>query len=238
MRAHPSSGVRTHATEAALAFDFWLSTPVRALLRAAGVGRRGKRGCMLCTLMWSPIPPVADYRIRESSAELLGDLLMRLTGKEYMPLLEEGEENAPDSPLIAVPPERQRALLAALYIARNDVHVTVRQAASFVWKSLVSNPPRALRVILPALTGQLLEGLSSENEERQQVSARALGELVSKMSERVLPKLIPILQQGLANGDTAHRQGVCLGLAELMSSAGRESVTHFLSGARRALAPP
>ena len=56
-----------------------------------------------------------------------------------------------------------------------------------------------------------------------------MGELVSKLGERVLPKLISILQRGLREGETSHRQGVCLGLAELMSAAGRDTVDMFLA---------
>jgi HEAT repeat protein len=171
-----------------------------------------------------------NYRIRQSSAELLGDLMLRLTNKEPMPLPDpaKGEDNAPDSPLVAVPVAQQHEMLAALYIARADATVGVKQAAHFVWKTLVANAPKALRIILPELTRQLIAGLSSEDEELQQAAARALGELVGKLAERVLPTLIPILQQGLSGGDTAHRQGVCLGLSELMGAAGREAVVKFL----------
>ena len=43
-------------------------------------------------------------------------------------------------------------MLAALYIARADATVGVKQAAHFVWKTLVANAPKALRIILPELT--------------------------------------------------------------------------------------
>jgi hypothetical protein len=65
--------------------------------------------------------------------------------------------------------------------------------------------------------------------EPQAAAALALGDLVSKLGERVLPKLLPILQAGLAQGDAAHRAGVCLGLAELIGAAGREIVEAFLN---------
>ena len=122
----------------------------------------------------------------------------------------------------------QHELLASIYVARNDVHAGVRSAASAVWKGLVTNAPRTLRLILKALTDQLLTGLSCDEEDQQQTAAQALGELVSKLSERVLPTLIPILSDGLATGDVARRSGVCLGLSEMMAAAGREAVTQFL----------
>eukprot|EP00964_Phaeocystis_antarctica_P122489 scaffold86160_cov36-Phaeocystis_antarctica.AAC.1 len=42
-----------------------------------------------------------NYRIRQSSAELLGDLMLRLTNKEPMPIPDplKGEDNKEDSPL-------------------------------------------------------------------------------------------------------------------------------------------
>ncbi|KAL1515351.1 hypothetical protein AB1Y20_001981 [Prymnesium parvum] len=211
-----------------------LADDVEAVREAAMLGAQALIAAFLHTAAGLLVPPLRigladdNYRIRQSSAALLGDLLMRLTNNEPIPVLEEGEENAKDSPLAVISPEQQRELLAAIYIARSDVQVDVRQSASTVWKGLISNAPRALRIILTPLTGQLVDGLSSSSDERQQAAARALGELVSKLSDRVLPKLIPILERGLKEGDCAHRQGVCLGLAELMSAAGRESVVAFL----------
>ena len=92
-----------------------------------------------------------NYRIRQSSAELLGDLMLRLTNKEPMPIPDplKGEDNAEDSPLATVPVVQQHEMLAALYIARADATIGVKQAAHFVWKTLVANAPKALRTILP-----------------------------------------------------------------------------------------
>lgn len=39
-----------------------------------------------------------------------------------------------------------------------------------------------------------------------QVAGRALGELVRKLGERVLPLIIPILSQGLEDPNTSRRQ--------------------------------
>ena len=113
-----------------------------------------------------------NYRIRQSSAELLGDLMLRLTNKEPMPLPDpaKGEDNAEGSPLATIPVGQQHEVLAALYIARQDATVGVKQAAHFVWKTLVANAPKALRIILPELTRQLIAGLSSEEEELQQAA--------------------------------------------------------------------
>ena len=51
--------------------------------------------------------------------------------------------------------------------------------------------------LLPTLTAQLIALLSGKEEEPQVAAAAALGELVSKLGDRVLPGLVPILQKGL-----------------------------------------
>jgi hypothetical protein len=48
-----------------------------------------------------------------------------------------------------------------------------------------------------------------DNEEQQQAAGAALGDLVQKMGDAVLQKIVPILQQNLISGDAKTRQGVC-----------------------------
>jgi len=169
-----------------------------------------------------------NYRTRQSSIELLGELLLRLTDRMPLVIVEEGEDPPEDSPLAHVPTPQQHALLASLHIARSDASAVVKAAAATTWKTLVENTPRALRAILPTLTDQLISLLSGGEGEPQAAAAAALGELVAKLGERVLPKLVPILQRGLTEGDADYRAGVCLGLAELIGAAGRDTVESFL----------
>ena len=58
-----------------------------------------------------------------------------------------------------------------------------------------------------------------------QVAARTLGDIVRKLGEKVLPELIPILEQGLDSEDADRRQGVCIGLSEIMSSTSKDHVS-------------
>ena len=58
-----------------------------------------------------------------------------------------------------------------------------------------------------------------------QVAARTLGDIVRKLGEKVLPELIPILESGLDSDDSDRRQGVCIGLSEIMSSTSRDHVS-------------
>ncbi|KAI5716919.1 hypothetical protein M8J76_014608 [Diaphorina citri] len=56
------------------------------------------------------------------------------------------------------------------------------------------------------------------------VAARTLGDLVRKLGERVLPEIIPILERGLDSPEPEKRQGVCVGLSEIMTSTSRDMV--------------
>lgn len=72
-----------------------------------------------------------------------------------------------------------------------------------------------------------------------QVAARTLGDLVRKLGERVLPEIIPILEKGLNSEKSNERQGVCVGLSEIISSTSKEQVTQYVDSlvptVRRAL---
>ena len=46
-----------------------------------------------------------------------------------------------------------------------------------------------------------------------------------KLGERVLPEIIPILEKGLDSDEADQRQGVCIGLSEIMGSTSREHVS-------------
>ena len=94
------------------------------------------------------------------------------------------------------------------------------------------------------------------------MAARTLGDLVKKLGERVLPEIIPILEKGnylyiflnfffifycqlfvyfsgLSSPAPEKRQGVCVGLSEIMSSTSRDMVLSFVNSlvptVRRAL---
>jgi hypothetical protein len=76
----------------------------------------------------------------------------------------------------------------------------------------------------------------------KQVAARTLGDIVKKLGEKVLPEIIPILEEGLESSQSEQRQGVCIGLSEIMSSTSREHVVVFADSliptVRKALCDP
>jgi hypothetical protein len=223
-----------------------------------------------------------NWRIRQASVELCGELLFRVAGTSGKVRLDGGsddegpatEEHA-QAVLQALGRERRDEVLSRLYVARADAQYGVRSAALHVWKTLVTNTPRTLHELLPALSAELVQGLAGgsaaaakamaagggeegavaaapaavlsssssagapmsaaaaaeASEERRAACARALGELVRKMGDRVLGRLLPILR---AAGDdpqatAATRQGVVLGLGEVAECATRGQLAEHLS---------
>ena len=187
-----------------------------------------------------------SYRIRLSSVELVGDLLFNLTGisgkEEQEDEVEENTNEAGQSLLEALGEEKRNKVLSALYICRCDTSGLVRSAAITVWKALVSTP-RTLRELVPTLTQLLIRRLASSNIEQKVIAGNALGELIRKAGEAVLATLLPTLEEGLkTTADTDARQGICIALRELISSASSDSLEEYektlISVVRTALVDP
>lgn len=190
-----------------------------------------------------------NWRIRYSSVQLLGDLLFKVSGvsgKMTTDTAHEddnfGTEHSQRAIIDILGEERRNRVLAGLYMGRSDVAVLVRQAALHVWKVVVTNTPKTLREILPTLFSLLLGHLASTSYDKRQVAARTLGDLVRKLGERVLPEIIPILEAGLGSPEADQRQGVCIGLSEIMASTSKDMVLCFADNlvptVRRALCDP
>lgn len=190
-----------------------------------------------------------NWRIRFSSVQLLGDLLYRISGVSGKMTTETaseddnfGTEQSHSAIIRFLGAERRNRVLAGLYMGRSDVSLMVRQAALHVWKIVVTNTPRTLREILPTLFSLLLGCLASTSYDKRQVAARTLGDLVRKLGERVLPEIIPILERGLNSDQADQRQGVCIGLSEIMASTSKDMVLSFVNSlvptVRKALSDP
>ncbi|KAL6586597.1 eIF-2-alpha kinase activator GCN1 [Orobanche minor] len=176
-----------------------------------------------------------SWRIRQSSVELLGDLLFKVAGTSGKALLEGGSDDEGSSTeahgraiIEVLGIDKRNEVLAALYMVRTDVSLVVRQAALHVWKTIVANTPKTLKEIMPVLMNTLITSLASSSSERRQVAGRSLGELVRKLGERVLPLIIPILSKGLTDLNPSRRQGVCIGLSEVMASAGKSQLFTYM----------
>ena len=123
--------------------------------------------------------------------------------------------------------ERRDRILSALYIARQDVSGIVRIAAAQVFKTLVSNPQRTVREMLPTMTNMIVNNLASADEERRQGSARTLGDIVRKFGQGTLSELLPVLRDGMHSHDAVHVQGICIALVEIMNVATKDHLEAF-----------
>ncbi|KAJ2449766.1 translational activator of GCN4, partial [Coemansia sp. RSA 2336] len=202
----------------------------------------------------------ASWRIRHSSIELLGELIHRLAGfsdrqaeREREALRasfavgndgedndsdaeSEDEEEGPTSSNLRealnekLGVDRCHEILAALYVTRSDVAAMVRQMSFSVWKSVVVNTPRTVRECLPQIMDIVLGGLSSEDPDRRGTAARTLGDLVHKLGEGVMSRIVPILENALrSDSPTANiaRHGVFVGLSEILSATGKTYIDAY-----------
>ena len=167
-----------------------------------------------------------NWRIRQSSVELLGSMLFRIIGSSGKVRTEggadaEGVSTEAQGQMLSTTlgQGRHHNLLAAVYILRSDGTLAVRNAAVHIWKTVVANTPKTLRLILPLLMQRVISIISMGSEERQQTASRCLGEVVRKLGERVLISVLPIMKEGLKHELAEHREGVALGLAEILSAA-------------------
>ncbi|KAL9182373.1 hypothetical protein ACHAXT_013025 [Thalassiosira profunda] len=175
-----------------------------------------------------------DYRIRVASLTLLGDLLGMLGGTKVGKANTDTQddirqaERAQAQIALALGNETRKRVLSSLYLARSDTAAVVRQSAVQVWKTVVSVTPRTLREILSQLVDQIVTALASGDPERTQVAGRCLGDIVQKLGDQVLPEIIPVLRDNLYRGDEYTRQGVCVGLAEVIDCSSKEQLQKFL----------
>jgi hypothetical protein len=104
----------------------------------------------------------SSWRIRQSSMQLVGELLFRLVGiTTKADTDEDGAEEAEEDRataeaskaklLDALGREKRDRVLSYIYIVRQDPSGVIRQLSVSVWKALVQNTPRTVREMLPTL---------------------------------------------------------------------------------------
>lgn len=176
-----------------------------------------------------------NWRIRYSSVKLIGDLLYKISGitggKNYSDAADDDElsdAKTEESIKSALGIETRNRILSGIYICRSDISTEVKHAALHIWKMVISNTPKTLREILPTLFDILLSCLACNDDGKQQMAARTLGDLVKKLGDRILPEIVPILEDGLKSNRADQRQGVCIGLGEIISSSTKDMVITFV----------
>lgn len=175
-----------------------------------------------------------DYRIRYASLTLLGDLLSTIGGTTL--LVGDGDtredvrraERAQAQITLTLGNAKRKDVYSGLYLARSDNTAVVRHHAVQVWKTVVSVTGRTLKDILSVLVGMVVKGLASGDTDRTLVSGRCLGEVVTKLGDTVLPEIVPVLRNGLADGDLKTKRGVCVGLTEVIKASSKEQIIRFI----------
>ncbi|GAA99124.1 uncharacterized protein L969DRAFT_87172 [Mixia osmundae IAM 14324] len=168
----------------------------------------------------------SSWRIRQSSVQLVGELLFNISGISGKNEIEEegeedqhvGRESSRKALVDVLGRERRDRVLSAIYLARQDASGVVRQFATHVWKALVHNTPRTVREILPTLVNSIIKMMASNGTEQRETAARTVAELCRKLGEGYLGIIVEILQQR-SQGDQASRRGACLTFAEVLTSA-------------------
>lgn len=183
-----------------------------------------------------------SYRIRLSSVELTGDLLFQVTGISGKNELTEDQADVTKSLVTVLGQERRDRVLAALFVARSDTAATVRAAAIDIWKALVANTPRTVKEIVPSLTTLIIKRLASSDDSHRTTAASTLGEIVRRVGSSAMGQLLPALEEALQSLDGDSKQGICIALTELATSATDEVLSRhqstFISITKEALADP
>ncbi|KAL3575160.1 hypothetical protein D5086_023261, partial [Populus alba] len=198
--------------------------------------------CMSLPLL---LPAVEDgifndnWRIRQSSVELLGDLLFKVAGTSGKALLEGGSDDEGSSTeacgraiIEVLGRDKRNEILAALYMVRTDVSLFVRQAALHVWKAIVANTPKTLKEIMPVLMNTLISSLASLSSERRQGGCIGLSEVMASAVKSQLlsfmDELIPTIRTALCDSMPEVRESVGLAFSTLYKSAGMQAIDEIV----------
>jgi len=180
------------------------------------------------------------WRIRLSSMQLLGTFLLKIAGAKGKLML--GPEELDDESVTTNVPtkhqeklverilttERRNLLFAQIYLLRSDVMISVGQMAWRVFNCVVQNTPRMLATVLPTLMNKIIFDLASSNPEKQAAAGAAVGNLVKRLGDGILQEIVPILLEKMDSYDPSCREGVCMGLGQVLASASKNHIGAYL----------
>ena len=105
--------------------------------------------------------------------------------------------------------ERRNEVFRVRYMARSDCEHPVKPRANITWKGLVYNSSKMLKGILDTLMHELITTLSIKNRECQLSSSKWLGNLVQNAGHFILPKIVPVLLEGMERDIDAQNDDDC-----------------------------
>lgn len=171
-----------------------------------------------------------NARIRQSSADLTGELLYKISGISGKLELAEDlarASNVHKALIDVLGEDRRNHVLAALFVCRSDTHGAVRNSASDVWKALVANTPKTIKEILPTLTQIIVRRLASSDDNQRAIAAATLGDMVRRVGGNALSQLLPTLEESLVSSDSDAKQGICIAIKELIQSTNQDNVIEY-----------
>jgi hypothetical protein len=189
-----------------------------------------------------------DSRVRTGAIVLAACYILRLAGIEGELTIAEAEDEAVAAGQIqgvikqktAITTEKQELqvlelisvenrneIYSSLFLMRSDFVGSVATVAGRVWKALSPSSSRMLAAILPRLVERITADLASFDQGRQHTAAKSLSGLVSKLGDRILRDIVPILLEKFESQDVYTRSGVCLGFAEIFLSATKQMLSPY-----------
>ena len=174
-----------------------------------------------------------NWRTREKSIIVIGDLLHKLVGAKVSLVsgedieYEEDNSTKPENDVLIeerLGPDRRNKLFSSLYILQGDCTPNVRNAAWVVWKSIVFNTTRLLGMIVNTFLEEVIVFLADSEHDRQSAATLALGELVRRIGDPVISIVLPVLSSCSTSDESNTRKGACMAMAEVLRACSRHSL--------------